>query len=143
MSHISHLTEQQTKSTNQQPTLTSLYQTPKSISRGTLSLLMACSTDMASGLLSLVPVGDALAVKEDLSLESAVVTLRKLDGRDKFTKVLYTANLVTSTSSLRVHLLLLYLNDVQPTSTAIIFGSTGHWEYLTPWRRLERPPCTA
>ena len=37
-------------------------------------------------MLSPVPVGDALAVKDALSLESAVATLRKLDGRDKFTK---------------------------------------------------------
>lgn len=43
---------------------------------------------MRSGLLSPVPVGDALAVKEGLSLESVVETLRKLDGRDKATKVL-------------------------------------------------------
>lgn len=42
---------------------------------------------MTSGLLPPVPVGDALALKEGLSLESAVVTLRKLDGRDKATKV--------------------------------------------------------
>lgn len=51
---------------------------------------MTYSTNMVSGQLSLVPIGDALAVKEELSLESAVVTLRKLDGRDKFTKVLYS-----------------------------------------------------
>eukprot|EP00752_Nemacystus_decipiens_P006731 g6053.t1 len=42
----------------------------------------------SSGQLSLVPVGDALAVKEGLSLESAVATLRKLDGRDKATKMM-------------------------------------------------------
>lgn len=45
------------------------------------------SAMMTSGLLSPVPLGDALAVKEGLSLESAVATLRKLDGRDKATKV--------------------------------------------------------
>ncbi|CAN0292404.1 unnamed protein product [Pylaiella littoralis] len=49
---------------------------------------MTYSTNMVSGQLSLVPIGDALAVKEELSLESAVVTLRKLDGRDKFTKMM-------------------------------------------------------
>lgn len=42
---------------------------------------------MITSGLSTVPVGDALAVKEEMSLESAVVTLRKLDGRDKATKV--------------------------------------------------------
>lgn len=36
---------------------------------------------------ALIPIDDALAVKEALNLESFVVTLRKLDGRDKFTKV--------------------------------------------------------
>lgn len=35
----------------------------------------------------MVPIGEALAVKENLSLESAVVTLRSLDARDKATKV--------------------------------------------------------
>lgn len=45
------------------------------------------ATSMASGVLSLVPISEGLAVKEDFSLESAVVTLRKLDARDKFTKV--------------------------------------------------------
>lgn len=49
---------------------------------------MGGSTDeMTSKLLSLVPVGDALAVKEEFGLESMMATLRKLDGRDKFTKV--------------------------------------------------------
>lgn len=36
---------------------------------------------------TMITIDDALAVKEALSLESFVVTLRKLDGRDKFTKV--------------------------------------------------------
>ncbi|CAM9518221.1 unnamed protein product, partial [Ectocarpus fasciculatus] len=40
------------------------------------------------GTPALIPIDDALAVKEALSLESFVVTLRKLDGRDKFTKLM-------------------------------------------------------
>lgn len=40
------------------------------------------------GLLPLVPIGEAMAVKEGFGLESTVVTLRKLDARDKATKVL-------------------------------------------------------
>lgn len=41
----------------------------------------------APGLLPLVPIGEAMAVKEGFGLESTVVTLRKLDARDKATKV--------------------------------------------------------
>lgn len=43
--------------------------------------------EISSGLLSLVPISDALAVKENLTMESVVLTLRSLDGRDKATKV--------------------------------------------------------
>eukprot|EP00903_Cladosiphon_okamuranus_P010800 g10203.t1 len=43
---------------------------------------------VTSRLLSPVPVGDALAVKEGVSLESVVAILRKLDGRDKATKMM-------------------------------------------------------
>lgn len=44
-------------------------------------------TSLPTGELSLVPIGDALAVKDDFTLESVVATLGKLDGRDKATKV--------------------------------------------------------
>ncbi|CAM9386392.1 unnamed protein product [Ectocarpus sp. 4 AP-2014] len=37
---------------------------------------------------TMIPIDDALVVKEAVSLESFVVTLRKLDGRDKFTKLI-------------------------------------------------------
>ncbi|CBN78625.1 conserved unknown protein [Ectocarpus siliculosus] len=37
---------------------------------------------------TMIPIDDALAVKEAVSLESFVATLRKLDGRDKFTKLM-------------------------------------------------------
>lgn len=44
-------------------------------------------TREALGLLPLVPIGEGMAVKDDFSLESTVLTLRKLDARDKATKV--------------------------------------------------------
>lgn len=52
----------------------------------TQSTAMTASS-MASEVLSIVPLREAFDVKEDLSLEAAVVTLRKLDARDKATKV--------------------------------------------------------
>lgn len=54
--------------------------------------------NIISNLMPPVPIGDALAVKEELSLESAVVTLRKLDGRDKATKVRCCSNSYSSSS---------------------------------------------
>lgn len=41
----------------------------------------------APGLLPLVPIGEGMAVKDGFGLESTVLTLRKLDARDKATKV--------------------------------------------------------
>lgn len=41
----------------------------------------------SSGLFAMMPISDALAVKENFTLESVVLTLRSLDGRDKTTKV--------------------------------------------------------
>lgn len=69
-----------------------------------LELWRSTSSDMAaikmaSSVLSAVPLGDGLAVKDDLSLDAAMVTLRKLDARDKATKVRhprFTATLVGS-----------------------------------------------
>lgn len=60
----------------------------------------------APGFLPLVPIGEAMSVKEGFGLESAVVALRKLDARDKATKVL-VALTITITININTYCLLL------------------------------------
>ncbi|CAN0125051.1 unnamed protein product, partial [Ectocarpus sp. 12 AP-2014] len=47
-----------------------------------------CTKMVVPGPPTMITIDDALAVKEAVSLESFVATLRKLDGRDKFTKLM-------------------------------------------------------
>lgn len=51
-----------------------------------LSNMTASGVD--PGLLSIVPFVDSIALKDEITLDATAATLRKLDARDKLTKVL-------------------------------------------------------
>lgn len=95
----------------------------RDIGRIAAGITMA-TKNIISNSMPTVPIGDALAVKEELSLESAVVTLRKLDGRDKATKVRCCANRYSRSPAT--------LSTQTPVDTSVSFCSKRVIDGSTP-----------